>query len=108
LTANQAGDLAMTVDASHPGDSINRRDNLPVLIVDVRLATQLAQRVLDFPSPSGAGAQMASIAEGVSDVGHASWLWHSFVSVLKALGSLKSAKERWRARERGHYQVRHQ
>jgi Fe-S cluster assembly iron-binding protein IscA len=55
LRLNQAGDLAMTIDVPHAGDSIIRRDNLPVLIVDGRLATRLAQRVLDFPSPSGAG-----------------------------------------------------
>ena len=52
---NQAGDLAMTIDVPHAGDSIIRRDNLPVLIVDARLATRLAQRVLDFPSTSGGG-----------------------------------------------------
>ena len=55
LRLNQAGDLAMTIDVPHSGDSIIRRDNLPVLIVDGRLATRLAQRVLDFPSASGAG-----------------------------------------------------
>ena len=55
LRLNQAGDLAMTIDVPHSGDSIIRRDNLPVLIVDGRLAAQLAQRVLDFPAPSGGG-----------------------------------------------------
>jgi hypothetical protein len=55
LRLNQTGDLAMTIDIPHAGDSIIRRDNLPVLIVDGRLATRLAQRVLDFPSASGAG-----------------------------------------------------
>jgi len=55
LRLNQAGDLAMTIDVPHPGDSIIRRDNLPVLIVDGRLAARLAQRVLDFPSTSGGG-----------------------------------------------------
>ena len=45
----------MTIDIPHSGDSIIRRDNLPVLIVDARLATRLAQRVLDFPSTSGGG-----------------------------------------------------
>jgi hypothetical protein len=55
LRLNQAGDLAMTIDVPHSGDSIIRRDNVPVLIVDGRLATRLAQRVLDFPSPSGGG-----------------------------------------------------
>lgn len=48
LRLNQAGDLAMTIDVPHSGDSIIRRDNLSVLIVDGRLAARLAQRVLDF------------------------------------------------------------
>jgi Fe-S cluster assembly iron-binding protein IscA len=55
LRLNQAGDLAMTIDVPHSGDSIFRRDNLPVLIVDGRLTSRLAQRVLDFPSGSGGG-----------------------------------------------------
>ena len=55
LRLNQAGDLAMTIDVPHSGDSIIRRDNLPVLIVNGRLAARLARRVLDFPSPSGGG-----------------------------------------------------
>ena len=42
LRLNEAGDLAMTIDIPHSGDSIIRRDNLPVLIVDGRLATRLA------------------------------------------------------------------
>ena len=36
---NQAGDLAMTIDASHSGDSIIRCDNLSVRSVHGRLAT---------------------------------------------------------------------
>ncbi len=55
LRLNEAGALKMTIDIPHSGDSIIRRDNLPVLIVDARLATRLAQRVLDFPSTSGSG-----------------------------------------------------
>jgi len=55
LRLNQAGGLAMTIDVPHSGDSIIRRDNLPVLIVDGRLTTRLAQRVLDIPPGSGAG-----------------------------------------------------
>jgi Fe-S cluster assembly iron-binding protein IscA len=55
LRLNQAGDLAMTIDVPHSGDSVIRRDNVPVLIVDGRLGTRLAQRVLDFPSGSGGG-----------------------------------------------------
>jgi Fe-S cluster assembly iron-binding protein IscA len=55
LRLNQAGHLAMTIDVPHSGDSIIRRDNLPVLIVDGRLAARLAQRVLDFPAATGVG-----------------------------------------------------
>jgi hypothetical protein len=53
LRLNEAGDLAMTIDVPHSGDSVIRRDNLPVLIVDGRLAQRLAHRVLDFPAVSG-------------------------------------------------------
>jgi Fe-S cluster assembly iron-binding protein IscA len=55
LRLNEAGDLAMTIDVPHSGDSVLRRDNLLVLIVDARLAVRLAQRVLDFPAASGGG-----------------------------------------------------
>src|SRR5215472_8440247 len=55
LRLNPAGELAMTIDVPHSGDSIIRRDNFPVLIVDGQLAVRLAQRVLDFPSSSGGG-----------------------------------------------------
>ena len=55
LRLNEVGGLAMTIDVPHSGDSIIRRDNLPVLIVDARLATRLAQRILDFPPPPGGG-----------------------------------------------------
>jgi hypothetical protein len=54
LRLDQAGDLAMTIDGPHAGDSVIRVDNLPVLIVDGRLAVSLAQRVLDFPLQSHA------------------------------------------------------
>ena len=56
LRLNQAGKLAMTIDVPHSGDSIIRRDNLPVLIVDGRLAARLAVRVLDFPAAPGGGS----------------------------------------------------
>jgi Fe-S cluster assembly iron-binding protein IscA len=49
LRLDSAGDLAMTIDNPHPGDSVIRRDHVPVLIVDGRLSLSLAQRVLDFP-----------------------------------------------------------
>ena len=55
LRLNQAGDLAMTIDVPHSGDSVIRRDYAPLLIVDARLGTRLAQRVLDFRSASGGG-----------------------------------------------------
>jgi hypothetical protein len=55
LRRNQAGDLAMTIDVPHLGDSIIRRDDVPVLIVDGRLAAWLVQRVLDCPAPSSGG-----------------------------------------------------
>jgi hypothetical protein len=55
LRLNQAGDLGMTIDVPHFGDSIIRRDNVPVLIVDGRLAARLAMRVLDFPAGPGGG-----------------------------------------------------
>ena len=70
LRLNQAGALTMTIDVPHSGDSIIRRDNLPVLIVDGRLATRLARRVLDFPSASGSGftlAWRAAVADSIPD-----------------------------------------
>ena len=42
----------MTIDVPHAGDSVIRRDNVPILIVDARLAQTLASRVLDFPAQS--------------------------------------------------------
>jgi hypothetical protein len=53
LRLNEAGGLAMTIDASHSGESVIRRDNLPVLIVKKRLAQRLAHRVLAFPTAPG-------------------------------------------------------
>ena len=70
LRLNQAGEMAMTIDVPHSGDSVIRRDNLPVLIVDGRLSTRLAQRVLDFPSASGGGFTLrwrAPLASPVPD-----------------------------------------
>ena len=55
LRLDQTGDLGMTIDVPHSGDSIIRRDNVPVLIVDGRLALRLAMRVLDFPGGPGGG-----------------------------------------------------
>ncbi len=55
LRLNEAGGLAMTIDVPHSGDSVIRRDNVPILIVDGRLATRLAGRVLDYPLASKSG-----------------------------------------------------
>src|SRR5918912_3691192 len=55
LRLNQDGGLAMTIDVPHAGDSVIRRDNVPVLIVDARLSSSLAQRVLDFQGPGPGG-----------------------------------------------------
>jgi Fe-S cluster assembly iron-binding protein IscA len=52
LRLNQAGHLAMTIDVPHDGDSVIRRDNVAVLIVEGRLSSTLAKRVLDFPGSS--------------------------------------------------------
>jgi Fe-S cluster assembly iron-binding protein IscA len=54
LRLNDAGSLAMTIDIPHSGDSVIRRDNVPVLIVDGRIAVRLARRVLDFRTAAGA------------------------------------------------------
>lgn len=54
LRLNTAGGLALTIDVPHAGDSVIRRDNMLVLIVEARLAGSLAQRVLDFPTQSQA------------------------------------------------------
>lgn len=55
LRLNEVGDLTMTIDVPHSGDSVIRRDNIPVLIVDGRLAARLARRLLDYPSASKSG-----------------------------------------------------
>jgi Fe-S cluster assembly iron-binding protein IscA len=56
LRLNEAGNLRMTIDVPHSGDSVIRRDNVPMLIVDGRLAARLAMRVLDFPAAPGGGS----------------------------------------------------
>ena len=60
LRLNQDGGLAMTIDVPHAGDSVIRRDNVPVLIVDARLSSSLAQRVLDFRGSGPTGASKGS------------------------------------------------
>jgi hypothetical protein len=57
LRLSPAGDLAMTIDVPHAGDSVIRRDHVPVLIVDGRLCLSLAQRVLDFTQPAPTAAK---------------------------------------------------
>jgi Fe-S cluster assembly iron-binding protein IscA len=54
LRLDRGGELRMTIDVPHAGDSVIRRDNVPVLIVEARLSLTLAQRVLDFPADAGA------------------------------------------------------
>jgi len=54
LRLSKDGGLAMAIDAPHAGDSVVRRDNVLLLIVDGRLAVTLAYRVLDFPVQSEA------------------------------------------------------
>jgi hypothetical protein len=39
----------------HSSDSIIRRDNLAVLIVEARLGARLSERLLDFPAGPGNG-----------------------------------------------------
>jgi len=70
LLLREGGDLAMTIDIPHSGDSVIRRDNVPVLIVDGRLGTRLAQRVLDFPSASGGGFTLRWRTEAPTATSH--------------------------------------
>ena len=51
LRLDEAGQLRMTIDAPHPGDSIIRHGLAPLLILEARLGHTLAERVLDFPGP---------------------------------------------------------
>ena len=46
LRLDSEGALGMTSDVPHPGDSVISRDNVPVLIVDSRLSSRLAKRLL--------------------------------------------------------------
>jgi hypothetical protein len=48
LRLERDGQLAMTIDEPHVGDSLVRRDNVLMLIVESRLSGRLAQRILDF------------------------------------------------------------
>ncbi len=51
-----SGGLSMTIDTPHPGDTLVRRNNSVLLIVEGRLSPQLADRVLDVPAADvGAG-----------------------------------------------------
>jgi hypothetical protein len=40
----------MTIDVPHPGDTLVRRDDSVVLIVEGRLSPHLTDRVLDVPA----------------------------------------------------------
>ena len=42
--------LAMTIDVPHPGDTLVRRNDSVVLIVEGRLSPHLTDRVLDVPT----------------------------------------------------------
>src|SRR5919199_24971 len=67
LRLNEVGGLRMTIDIPHAGDSVIRRDNVPVLIVDGRLSSTLAQRVLDF---RGSGPPARARALHLAGGGH--------------------------------------
>jgi hypothetical protein len=54
LCVDAVDHLSMTIDSAHLGDSVFRRDNAPLLIVDGRLSPRLVGRVLDFDSGTGA------------------------------------------------------
>ena len=50
LGLKPSGDLAMTIDVPHPGDTLVRRNESVLLIVDGRLSPHLTNRVLDVPA----------------------------------------------------------
>jgi hypothetical protein len=49
LGLKPSGGLAMTIDVPHPGDTLVRRNESVVLIVEGRLSPHLTDRVLDVP-----------------------------------------------------------
>jgi Fe-S cluster assembly iron-binding protein IscA len=53
LSLDRSGRLAMTIDVPHAGDTLVRRDEVVLLIVEGRLSPQLAGRVLDVPDADG-------------------------------------------------------
>jgi Fe-S cluster assembly iron-binding protein IscA len=53
LSVNSSGMLAMTIDVPHAGDTLVRRNEAVLLIVEGRLSPQLASRVLDVPGADG-------------------------------------------------------
>ena len=52
LGLKPSGGLAMTIDVPHPGDTLVRRNEAVLLIVEGRLSPQLRDRVLDVPTGS--------------------------------------------------------
>jgi hypothetical protein len=57
LSVDAIDRLSMSIDSAHLGDSVFRRDNTPLLIVDGRLSPRLANRVLDFLTEPEAGSK---------------------------------------------------
>jgi hypothetical protein len=50
LVLNPSGDLSMTIDTPHAGDTLVRRHDAVLLIVEGRLSPLLTNRVLDVPA----------------------------------------------------------
>jgi len=57
LSVDGVDHLSMSIDSAHLGDSVFRRDNSPLLIVEARLSPRLANRVLDFEAGGAIGAR---------------------------------------------------
>src|SRR5216683_8447953 len=57
LSVDGVDHLSMSIDSAHLGDSVFRRDNSPLLILDGRLSPRLANRVLDFEGGGGIGSK---------------------------------------------------
>jgi Fe-S cluster assembly iron-binding protein IscA len=53
LSMDRSGTLVMTIDVPHAGDTLVRRDQAVLLIVEGRLSLRLAGRVLDVPGAAG-------------------------------------------------------
>jgi hypothetical protein len=57
LSVDDVDHLSLSIDSAHLGDSVFRRDNSPLLIVEGRLSSRLANRVLDFLTDPEAGSK---------------------------------------------------